>query len=163
MQTDARVLLNLAAEERQQLRSQGSRYIPGQKNFLGKFPTEFVRERGAARRACSSRIHIPHATCPRASPDSRQVCFVSVSILVSRAGLRFPSRVWPPLYFATLASSTASFSAFSLTPSPTPTSPFLPPVGFIPLSIASTVPRYFRIGEKASRVGCSVKERDGGK
>lgn len=96
MQTDARVLLNLAAEERQQLRSQGSRYIPGQKNFLGKFPTEFVRERGAARRACSSRIY---SACNVSACVSR----LKASLLRFRVDIGFARRFALP--FARLASS----------------------------------------------------------
>lgn len=145
MQTDARVLLNFAAEERQQLCSQGSLAISRGKKISSANSQLNLLRNGERRDARAPLVYIPHATCPRASHGSRQVCFVSASILVSRAGLRSLSYVWPPLpHFASLASPTAPFSAFSLTPPPLPPSPFLPPPPpvSIPLSIAPTVPRF---------------------
>lgn len=159
MQTDARVLLNLAAEERQQLRSQGSLAISRGKKISSANSQLNLLGNEERRDARAPLVYIPHATCPRASPGSRQVCFLSVSILVSRAGLRFPSRVWPPLYFANLASPTASFSAFSLTPSPTPPSPFLPPRRFPSLFPSRQQYRGIFASGKSESSGMFVKER----
>lgn len=155
MQTDARVLLNLAAEKRQQLCcSQGSPAISRGKKISSA--NSQLNLSGSGRDVRVPLVYIQRATCPRASYGSRQVCFVSVSILVSRAGLRF----------ANLASPSQPLSAFqfSLTPSPPLSSP-PPPISFvlpvsIPLFTANTA-TLFRIGKKRmeNRVGCPMKER----
>lgn len=150
MQTDARALLNLAAEERQQLSALEalllSRRGGQKKNFLGKFPTEFVRRETRVPLSRIFRLHVSTA-------QDKSVSFPC------RYWFRALPSVWPPLYFANLASP----SAFSLTPSsPPPLSPFL--LSRQSLSLFSSrqthrafSPRYFRVWKK--RMERSVEER----
>lgn len=162
MQTDARVFLNLAAEERQQLCcSQGSPVISrGKKIFSAN--SQLNLSGSGARRACSSRIY-------SACNVSACVPRLKASLLRFRIDIGFARRfafpsVWPLLYFANLASPSQPLSAFqfSLTPSP-PLSPphFLRPAGFYPSFHREYRATLFRIGKKRmeNRVGCPMKER----